>query len=106
MRPTSEKERIKSENENGITLTIDPGIKNSILTAHEAEIWLEFATQAIKGLASNPDLTANNPPTFVTDEACLMADRMLLNYRFRAGEREPDSPQNNNRSKYNNNKSK
>lgn len=85
MRPTSEKERLKSEDENGTSLTIDPGIKDRLLSGDEAEIWFEFAGQALQALASNPDLTSNNPPTFVTDEACLMADRMLINYRFRTG---------------------
>lgn len=85
MRPTPEKERLKDEDENGTSLTIDPGIRNKLLSVDEAEIWLEFAAQALNGLTTNPDLTSNNPPTFVTDEACLMADRMLLNYRFRTG---------------------
>lgn len=89
MRPTSEKERLKAEDENGTSLVIDPGIRNKLLSGEEAEIWLEFAGQALQGLTSNPDLTSNNPPTFVTDEACLMADRMLLNYRFRTGGEEP-----------------
>ncbi len=85
MRPTSEKERLKTTLENGVTLVMDPGLRESLLTSEEAEIWLGFAEEAIRGLTSNPDLTSNNPPTFVSDEACLMADRMLLNYRFRTG---------------------
>lgn len=83
MRPTSEKERLRTEDSNGISLVVDPTIANRLLSDDESEIWLEFAQQALRGLSSNPDLTSNNPPTFVTDEACLMADRMLINYRFR-----------------------
>ncbi len=85
MRPTSEKERVKVEDENGTSLVLDPGIRNKLLSEEEAEVWLEFAGDAVQGLTSNPDLTANNAPTTISDEACLMADRMLINYRFRIG---------------------
>jgi len=81
MRPTPDKEKTKGQDSNNLVL--DPEIKQKLLSETEAEIWLEFAGKAIQGLASNHDLTANNVPTTITDEACLMADRMLLNYRVR-----------------------
>jgi hypothetical protein len=83
MRPTPDKERLKAEDENGTSLVIDPGLKNKLLSPNEAEVWIEFAVASIKALAGNADLTTNNAPTTITDEACLMADRMLLGYRLR-----------------------
>lgn len=79
MRPTPDKEKFKGTD----NLVLDPEVNNKLLSETEAEIWLEFAGKAIQGLTSNHDLTANNVPTTITDEACLMADRMLLNYRRR-----------------------
>ena len=83
MRPTPNKEKVPTTNDQGIELPIDPGVSGEVLSVKEAEVWLEFAAEALKGLCSSTSVTANNPPTFVSDEACLMADRMLLGYRIR-----------------------
>lgn len=83
MRPTPEKERERSKVHKEVEIVHDPVITKGSLTPEEADVWLEFAGRAVSALAGNADLTTNNPPTFVTDEACLMADRMLLAYRFR-----------------------
>ena len=47
------------------------------------EIWWEAYLSALGGLSSNHDLTPNNNPTFITDEAALMADRALAAFCFR-----------------------
>lgn len=86
MRPTPGKQQIQNLDENGTSLVLDPGMSSKLLSNHEAEVWLEFAAAALRGFAGSSDITANNPPSFITDEACLMADRMLLAYRFRVVE--------------------
>ena len=48
-----------------------------------ANLWVEFATTALEALASNKDITPNNNPVFITDEAAMMADRMVAAYLFR-----------------------
>lgn len=83
MRPTPDKERLKIDLENGTSLVLDPSLENRVLSEDELDAWVLFAEAAVKGFASNADLTANNPPTTLSDEACLLADRMLLAFLHR-----------------------
>ena len=85
MRPTGEKHQTTVHVSNGTEIPIDPRLKDKALSKEEMDIWLDLAGSIAKGFTSNSDLTTNNPPTFISDEIALMADRLLLAYRVRAG---------------------
>jgi hypothetical protein len=93
MRPT-DPNRIMSFNKNSPGSGIDATFPEETALKNKediSEIWLTFAERALSAMASNPDITTNNRSDYVTDEAALMADRMLAHHVQRFGPRSQEN---------------
>ena len=85
MRPT-EKDRVINP-EADLGLHVDRAFPDAaLLPAHKTiagEIWQAFAEVAVTAVLSNSEMTANNNPVFLAQEASFIADRMLASFNKR-----------------------